>query len=285
MDKAIVEITSLMSEKCAEIFKDCDTENLQEILIRVNRPVMLYYAGHTHCMKGMTFSGVEIEEMVYNFCRNSVYAYTDSIRDGFITLPGGHRAGIAGRAVYRDKKLSNIASFSGVNIRIAKEHIGCAEKLLPFIYKEEKIKNTLIISPPSGGKTTILRDIARLLGSRHRVTIVDERSEIAAMNNGKPQFDIGASTDVLDAFLKTDGIVHALRSLSPEVIITDEIGTQEDILAIKNILKSGSKIITSIHGESFYEIRRKKEELLSFFDVAVVMKKCEVEECINLWEQ
>lgn len=282
MDKAIVEITSLMSEKCAEIFKDCDTENLQEIRIRVNRPVMLYYAGHTHCMKGMTFSGAEIEEMVYNFCRNSVYAYSDNIKDGFITVTGGHRVGLAGRSVYKEGKLTNINMYSGINIRIAREHIGCAEKLLPFIYKEEKIKNTLIIAPPSGGKTTYLRDVARLFGSKYKVTIVDERSEIAAMNRGVPQFDIGVGTDVLDGFLKTDGVIHALRSLSPDVIITDEIGTEEDYYAIKNILKSGVKIVTSIHGENFSEIKRKKGEFLSLFDGVVVMKKCEVAECIEL---
>ena len=282
MDKAMREITSLMSEKTAEIFKNCNTKNLQEIRIRVGRPVMLYYAGYIKSMKDKIFSGAEIEEMVYNFCRNSVYAYSDSIKDGFITITGGHRVGIAGRGIYKGEELSNITTYSGINIRIAREHIGCAEKLLPFIYKEEKIKNALIIAPPSGGKTTYLRDIARLFGSKYKVTIVDERSEIAAMNKGTPQFDIGDSTDVLDAFLKTDGVIHALRSLSPDVIITDEIGAEEDIFAIKNILKSGSKIVTSIHGEGFSEIKQKKAEFLSLFDVAVVLKKCEVAECIEL---
>ncbi len=282
MDKAIREITSLMSESAASIFKDCDTKNLQEIRIRVNRPVMLYYAGHTHSMKEKIFSGAEIEEMVYNFCRNSVYAYSDSIKDGFITVPGGHRVGISGRSVYKEGKLSNITMYSGINIRIAREYIGCAEKLLPFIYKGERIKNTLVIAPPSAGKTTYLRDIARLFGSKYKVTIVDERSEIAAMNRGVPQFDIGMGTDVLDGFLKTDGVTHALRSLSPDVIITDEIGTDEDYCAIKNILKSGAKIITSIHGENFSEIKRKKSEFLTLFDGAVVLDKCEVAECIEL---
>ena len=282
MDKAIVEITSLMSEKCAEIFKDCDTENLQEIRIRVNRPVMLYYADRCVSMKDKIFCGAEIEEMVYNFCRNSVYAYSDSIKDGFITVTGGHRVGLAGRGVYKEGKLTNINMYSGINIRIAREHIGCAEKLLPFIYKEEKIKNTLIIAPPSGGKTTYLRDIARLFGSKYKVTIVDERSEIAAMNRGVPQFDIGVATDVLDGFLKTDGVTHALRSLSPDVIITDEIGTDDDYYAIKNILKSGVKIVTSIHGENFSEIKRKKSEFLSLFDGVVILDKCEVAECIEL---
>lgn len=282
MDKALMEITSLMNEKTAGIFKKIDGKNLQEIRIRVNRPAMLYYADKCVSMNDRKFYGGEIEEMVCNFCRNSVYAYTDNIRDGFITIAGGHRIGLAGRSVYKEGKLSNVSMYSGINIRIAREYIGCAEKLLPFIYKEEKIKNTLLIAPPSGGKTTYLRDIARLFGSKYKVTVVDERSEIAAMNKGVPQFDIGASTDVLDGFLKADGVLHALRSLSPEVIITDEIGTEEDYFAIKNILKSGVKIVTSIHGESFSEIRRKKSEFLSLFDLAVILNKCEVEECIEL---
>ncbi len=282
MDKALREITSLMLPEMAEIFEKSSSKNLQEIRIRANRPVMLYYNHRIKKKLDTSFTASEIEKLVASFCSNSVYAYTHSIKDGFITLAGGHRVGVVGRALYKDGRLFNITSFSGVNIRIAREHIGCAEKFLPFIYNGEKIKNTLIISPPSGGKTTCLRDIARLLGSRYKVTIVDERSEIAAMNKGEPQFDIGVSTDVLDGFSKTDGIIHALRSLSPDVIITDEIGTADDVVAIKNIIKSGSKIITSIHGENLEEVRRKKEELISLFDVAVVLKQCEVEECINL---
>lgn len=282
MDKAMQEITSLMSEKTAAVFKNIEYKNLREIRIRINRPATLYYAGYTTNIKEKIFHGSEIEEIIYNFCRNSVYAYSDNIKEGFITVTGGHRIGIAGRSMYREDKISNITTYSGINIRIAREHIGCAEKLLPFIYKEEKIKNTLIIAPPSGGKTTYLRDIARLFGSKYKVTIVDERSEIAASNRGVPQFDIGAFTDVLDGFLKTDGVIHALRCLSPDVIITDEIGTEEDYHAIKTILKSGSKIVTSIHGENLCEIKRKKAEFLSLFDVAVVLDRCEVAECIEL---
>ena len=218
------------------------------------------------------------------FCASSVYAYGNNIKNGFVTLPGGHRAGIVGRAVYKEGKVSNIVDLTGINIRIARECRGCSDCVINGIYKEEKILNTLVISEPNGGKTTLLRDIARHLGEHHKVVIVDERSEIAAVKSGIPQFDVGEHTDVLDGFLKNDGIVLALRSLSPDVIITDEIGTEEDVQAIKSILKGGVKIITSIHAENFCHVKEKKKELISLFDLAIVLQKREVTECISLQE-
>jgi len=155
-------------------------------------------------------------------------------------------------------------------------------KLIKYIKENERILSTIIISPPGGGKTTLLRDIARILGESHKVTIIDERSEIAAQEFGVPQFDVGIQTDVLDGYTKDAGIRHALRSLSPDVIITDEIGTKSDISAIENILKGGCKIITSMHGYSIEEIREKKGEFLSLFEVAVTLERHEVTKCLKL---
>lgn len=281
MDKALEQIISKIPKEYKQIFKNIDADNLQEIRLRTGRKIYLYYTDKIIPLD-TTLKGIDIENILSAFCSNSVYAYFNSIRDGFITLAGGHRVGIAGRAVYKEESLSNIVDFSGVNIRIAKEHKGCADSVIDEIYKEGKILNTLIISEPNGGKTTLLRDIARHLGNERKVTIVDERSEIAATKSGIAQFDVGKYTDVLDGFYKNDGIIRALRSLSPDVIITDEIGTNEDRKAIQEILKGGVKIITSIHAVNLDDIKEKKHELISLFDLVIVLQNREVAECIRL---
>ncbi len=281
MDKALKQIISKMPKDFIPILKEIETKNLQEIRFRTGRKTCLYYSDKI-VYANIVPKGIDIESIVSSFCSNSVYAHSNSIREGFVTLMGGHRVGIVGRAVYKEEKLSNIVDFSGINIRIASEHKGCADGIIGEIYKEDKISNTLIISAPNAGKTTMLRDIARMLGNNCKVVIVDERSEIAAVRSGVAQFDVGVHTDVLDGFLKTDGIKRALRCLSPDVIITDEIGTDEDMAAIRSILKGGAKIITSLHADSFHDANKKKKELISLFDLIIVLQNREVRECIRL---
>ncbi len=283
MDKALGQIISKLPENIQTVLKDIDVENLQEIRLRTGRKTYLYYTDKINSVDFVPEAS-DLESTLSYFCASSVYAYGNNIKNGFVTLPGGHRAGIVGRAVYKEEKVANIVNLTGINIRIARECKGCSDCVINKIYKEEKILNTLVISEPNGGKTTLLRDIARHLGEHHKVVIVDERSEIAAVKSSMPQFDVGEHTDVLDGFLKHDGIVLALRSLSPDVIITDEIGTEDDVTAIKNILKGGAKIITSIHAENFCDVKEKKKELISLFDLAIVLQKREVTECINLQE-
>lgn len=295
MDKVMEEIISKLPTEIAEKLSECEFENLQEIRFRAMRPAMLYYSdrksylgnsGECDMDSAIVLDIKEIEKIVANFCRNSVYSYFEDIKSGFVTLSGGHRVGIAGRAVKMHDSISNIIEFSSVNIRIARQYKGSCRNCIDFIKSNERIKNTVIISPPGCGKTTVLRDIARTLGDEYKVSIIDERFEIAAQNRGIPQFDIGKETDVLSGFSKKDGITHALRSLSPDVIICDEIGTKEDVKSIENILKGGCKIITSMHGYSIEEAMKKKKELMSLFEVAVMLKKVdgkpEVEKCINL---
>jgi len=282
VDKAREEIISKLPAEIGECLRKYSWENLQEIRFRAGRPAMLYYGDKTLILKKESFGIKDIEKLLGNFCRNSLYAYCDDIKQGFITIPGGHRIGISGRAVYANGNLLNITSYSGVNIRIAREYKNSADACIKYIEERKRIFNTIIISPPGGGKTTLLRDIARRLGENHKVTIVDERSEIAAQDMGVPQFDVGLQTDVLDGFTKTEGILHALRSLSPDVIITDEIGTKDDILAIESILKGGCKIVTSIHGYNLDEIKQKKGEFISLFDIAIILEKREVKECLKI---
>lgn len=297
MDKALAEITSKLPEKIRVMTDKIMSKNLYEIRFRVNLPAMLYYSDRTsylgkmgECDLSDAFfpSTAEIDELVTNFCHHSVYAFSDNIKEGFITLPGGHRVGIGGRAVISKDKVLNLCEFSSVNIRIAREFKESAKDIIPVIKNENRIYNTIIIAPPAAGKTTVLRDIVRRLSHDIKVTVIDERFEIAAQRMGRAQFDIGIQTDILSGFSKSDGIKHALRSLSPDVIVCDEIGSNEDVFSIETILKGGCKIVTSMHGYSIDEAIQKKRELMSFFDIAILLDKSngkpEVRKCIKLWE-
>ena len=297
MDKALAEIVSKLPKEIAQMLSLISGKNLQEIRFRVSRPAMLYYSdrksylgirGECSCDDAFVFGSADIEEVVANFCQHSVYAYSENIKDGFITLPGGHRVGIGGRAVVNKEGISNLTEFSSVNIRIAREYKDSAKEIIAMLKEEQRIYNTIIIAPPGAGKTTVLRDIARRMSQNYKVTVIDERFEIAAQRLGVSQFDIGLETDVLSGFSKSDGITHALRSLSPDVIICDEIGTAKDVVSLENILKGGCKIITTMHGYSIQEAKDKKRELMSLFEVAVLLHKengkPEVLQCIKLWE-
>lgn len=182
--------------------------------------------------------------------RSSVYAFEDEIKQGYVTLSGGHRVGISGDAVTENGKICRIRTVQSLNYRFAREVIGAADCVMDRILDGKRIKNTLIVSPPMCGKTTMLRDIARRLSEMGRkVSIVDERGEIAAFSFGMSPFRLGASCDVLSGVNKADGIMLMLRSMSPEVIITDEIGGEADFAAIREVKKRGVSIITTLHGD------------------------------------
>ena len=133
------------------------------------------------------------------------------------------------------------------------------------------IKNTLLVSPPQCGKTTLLRDLARIFSADFKIVIVDERSEIAGVYEGVPQFDVGPQTDVLDRFPKASGMLLAVRSLSPQILITDELGSNDDVSALQSALCTGCRVIASIHSDSPDTLQRTKPELLSFFDTVVLL--------------
>ena len=210
-----------------------------------------------------------LRETVESFSCHSLYAYEEELRQGFFTIQGGHRIGVAGKVVLEQGTIKTMKYLSFLNVRIAHEIRGCADGILPYLYEEHgskinrEIFHTLLISPPRCGKTTLLRDLIRQIsngnGSHQGMTVgvADERSEIGACYHGIPQNDLGIRTDVLDCCPKHLGMMMLIRTMSPQVVAVDEIGSREDLEAMEYVMNCGCKLFATVHGSSLEEIHRK----------------------------
>ena len=248
-------------EALGEYLKD---NALQEIRLKIEKPIIIT-SSKGEVVLSYILGREDIKYILQRISNYSLYAYEEEIRQGFITIRGGHRVGLAGECVMDNGKVKTIRNISSLNIRICREILGCSKKVMKYIVEDKKVLNTLIISPPKCGKTTILRDIARNLSDGgKKISIIDERSEIAASYLGVPQMKVGIRTDVLDNCLKSEGLIMAIRSLSPEIIICDEIGTLKDIEALIMAFNSGVNIIVTLHGESIDDLTNRSvfKELL-----------------------
>ncbi|MDR1599004.1 MAG: stage III sporulation protein AA [Oscillospiraceae bacterium] len=241
-----------------------DAARVTEIRLRAEQPALIM-AGHErvdrfdHMRSGRWIpSGEDIKQFAQTLLGHSMYARAEELRGGYVTLPGGHRAGLCGRVVLEDGKAHHIQDFSSVALRIARPVPGCADAVMPLITEDGRPLNSLIFSAPGCGKTTMLRDIARQHAlSGFQVGVVDERSEIAACRQGIPQLDVGPSTDVLDACPKAEGMILMLRVFSPDILITDEIGKPMDAEAIAEASRCGAAVVVSAHAGSMEELMQR----------------------------
>lgn len=247
---------------------------VEEIRLRNGCPLSISLDGKDYFIssdKGITNYSqhayfIQTEDLNNTFqliTNHSIYAFSEDIRKGYITVTGGHRVGIGGKVIYTNSGIDFINSISSLNIRIARQKKGVSDHIISYLLDRNKnIYNTLIISPPQCGKTTLLRDIVRNLSNGKssfyegfKVSLIDERSEIAGMYNGIPQMDVGIRTDVLDGCMKSDGIMMVIRAMSPDIIAVDEIGGIDDISAIYEALRAGIKLMATIHGEGLDDLR------------------------------
>ncbi|NBI27559.1 stage III sporulation protein AA [Chengkuizengella marina] len=255
-------------------------QNIEEIRIRENRPLEIGYSGKysfissqgrmlNSSMEAYLPTHQDILRLLNIVTNHSMYTIEEELKRGYITVKGGHRIGLSGRTILEHGFVKQIRDVSSFNIRIAREVIGVGKQVLPFIMDVQRktVHHTLIISAPQLGKTTLLRDLSRMIsyGSWNnqvtwdglKVGIVDERSEIAACYKGVPHFDVGPRTDVLDSCPKAEGMMMLIRSMSPDVLIVDEIGREEDVKAIHEAVHAGIRVITTSHALNLEDIKNR----------------------------
>ncbi|MFD1066222.1 stage III sporulation protein AA [Oceanobacillus locisalsi] len=235
---------------------------LQEIRVRMHQKIEFIFDASICWLDGPLPDKKEAVYILNQLSEYSLYRMEEELRNGFITIEGGHRVGIAGGIITSGQKVKAIQPVSFFNIRIAKQKRGCADALMPYIY-DGAYHHTMILGAPQSGKTTVIRDICRQIASfsdvnrSKKVTIVDERSEIAASIRGVPQHDIGMRTDVLDACPKAEGMMMAIRTLSPDILIVDEIGTERDVEAIIEASQAGVQVICTLHANDIADLYRR----------------------------
>ncbi len=260
LDKMLTLLPSSIYDELM-VVAEAHLSQIEEIRIRVNRPLEVAFGQEVLFGKNLVTAEMA-DQFLNRISQFSFYMLDEQLRRGYITVAGGHRIGLAGKVVLENGFVKGLREISSFNIRIAREKIGVAEKLISALF-QKKWLSTLILGPPQSGKTTYLRDIARLISQgekgveARKVGIVDERSEIAGCVGGVPQLTFGSRLDVLDGCPKAEGMMMLIRSMSPEVIIADEIGRVEDIEAIREAVNAGISLITSVHGENLEDVMRR----------------------------
>lgn len=271
------EIISLFPRRLSVFFEalnEAQYEKMQEIRLRIGQPIGIKIDGVSCYLDEAGICSYkpkchyairkeDLDETLKIMSGFSLYALEEELRQGYLTLIGGHRVGLTGKTVVEKGRIKTLKHINSMNIRIAHEKLGCSEIVMPYIVGRNRVYHTLIVSPPGCGKTTLLRDVIRSLSEGfsgygpYTVGVVDERSELAACYQGIPQNHMGCWTDVLDACPKVEGMLMLLRTMAPDIIAVDEIGTVEDMKAIEAILTAGVSVIATVHGKDVEDCYRR----------------------------
>lgn len=257
------QIFRYLNEELCDAIKKLSTgvlSNISEIRIHSSGEVSVTLRDKNIFLKkenslDLKISKEQINEIFVKICNGTVYKFEKQICEGFITVDGGHRVGIAGTAVYENGKLVSVKDITALNFRISRQIKNASREIIGNIVCDNRINSAIIASEPCGGKTTILTDLVRLLSNMgKRCVVIDERGEICSMYLGCPQKDIGKLTCVLDGYSKGEGMMIALRSLSPQVLICDEVGSSEEVDAMLEALNAGVPVITTAHASNEDEL-------------------------------
>lgn len=237
-------------------------ERMEEVRLHVGRPMSVLTDGTELELTGSPVTGMELEQLLELASGASLHTVLSQLRQGFITIEGGHRLGLCGRVVMRDGELINLRPLSSAALRIARQVRGAADPVIGPLCPDGVLVNTLILAPPGAGKTTLLRDLIRQVsdgrGCRpQRVALADERGEVAALWNGVPQLDVGRRTDVLEGCSKARGLMLLLRAMGPQVLAVDEITAKEDVYAMLTAVGCGVTLLATAHGQDRGDLERR----------------------------
>lgn len=281
----ILRIFPLHHQKLMDNHVGTRWRDLQEIRLRVNRPIELNFSNRVDWLSPHIFTVNDRNYVLSQLSEHSLYRLETEMKEGFITIAGGHRVGLAGKIVSINGEVKGLQQITSFNIRIAQQTLNIADPILPYLTINNDYVHTLFIGPPKSGKTTLLRDVSRLISEgtgkfqHKKVAIIDERSEIAASKDGIPQFNVGMRTDVMDACPKAIGMMMMIRSMSPDVVIVDEIGKYEDVQALLDVFHAGISLMCTAHASSIQEVQQRlslrplfKEAIFQRF---VVLSFCE----------
>jgi len=265
-------ISEILPDHLRTAFSNLQLDKINELRLRTNAPVVVCAYGKNRYLtqegladnlqkqNPIVLTRTDIEAIIHKASNYSIYAINEQLKQSFITIRGGIRIGIAGEVVIEKGQILTVKNVQSLNIRVPHEVKNCSINVLNYIFENPRPLKTLIISPPGCGKTTFLRDIAWQISDKYQLLstlVLDERGEIAATHLGENQLDVGDYSDVITGANKANGFENGIRSMRPDIVLTDEIATKSDVEMLKLATRSGVSVIATVHASGIDEIRTK----------------------------